>query len=597
MRLLNVLSLDFKEVTDPKFSGYAILSHTWVEGQEVSFQDWLLWRQKSPGWEEIERRSGHTKILDACEMTKEYNLEYLWVDTNCIDKVSSADLSEAINSMFKWYAKAAICFAYLADVNVDNYWGNNPERFYRRCIKTSRWFTRGWTLQELIAPHHIEFFSDNWTCIGSRISLSFTIHQITGIEEQYLDGSGSFRHASIASRMSWAARRKTSRIEDMAYALLGIFDIHMPLLYGEGEGAFIRLQEEILKVSTDQSIFAWEFVAQKDWEEEFEPHPSWVSVLAPSPICFRNSRDIKKTSHAGSPGALEIWTMTNLGLTMHLPLLATTNSRRFFGVLQCILGETSAWYLCIPFIKIEGELVRAAWPPGPLPLCRFQQQPCSVSVYLPRHHRHWSREDIWESSILPVSRGPRLLVFITFALEGHEMDGWITTPGAEFYSDHGFLLIENLECFEGVMIRLRQCDTTRRPFNAVIFSKPGSVKEDGEKAENYTYCQLWTEENDEVPSAWKEVKDSDDSDRVRRLLSGLLTNSMVLGAQERNRGVLMRTNPGGDMQAVLNKLTTPPAGQGLTGHRVTRFLVAPPIYRFFDFSATTTVVATILFLL
>ncbi|OIW27820.1 hypothetical protein CONLIGDRAFT_551906, partial [Coniochaeta ligniaria NRRL 30616] len=170
-------------------------------------------------------------------------LAYVWIDTICIDKSSSAELSEAINSMFKWYRNAAICYAYLSDV---------PQVR----LEYSRWFTRGWTLQEMIAPQELRFYDANWDALGTKSDLLDRLCDITGVDTTALRG-GNLRFFSVARKMSWASRRQTTREEDIAYCLLGIFDISMPLLYGEGSKAFIRLQEQIIKEYDDESLFAW----------------------------------------------------------------------------------------------------------------------------------------------------------------------------------------------------------------------------------------------------------------------------------------------------------------------------------------------------
>jgi hypothetical protein len=170
----------------------------------------------------------------------------------CIDKTSSAELSEAINSMFRWYQNAAVCYAFLSDV---------PSCMDASAVELNfakaRWFTRGWTLQELIAPENLIFFSMDWHPLGTKSQIHNILSSITGIEKKFLY-SKNLELASIAKKMSWAASRRTSRIEDIAYSLLGIFDVNMPLIYGEGKKAFKRLQEEILKTRTDDhSLFAW----------------------------------------------------------------------------------------------------------------------------------------------------------------------------------------------------------------------------------------------------------------------------------------------------------------------------------------------------
>ncbi|KAK0639127.1 hypothetical protein B0T16DRAFT_336794, partial [Cercophora newfieldiana] len=163
--------------------------------------------------------------------------------TCCIDKSSNTELCQAINSMYRWYREAVVCYTYLADV---------PERGFEE----SEWFDRGWTLQELIAPPLVVFFDAEWIRIGTKSSMSATISAVTCIPQKILLTS-NHADASVAQKMSWAAGRKTSVVEDRAYSLMGLFDISMPMIYGEGERAFVRLQEEILKMTDDLSIFVW----------------------------------------------------------------------------------------------------------------------------------------------------------------------------------------------------------------------------------------------------------------------------------------------------------------------------------------------------
>ncbi|OTA54153.1 HET-domain-containing protein, partial [Hypoxylon sp. EC38] len=240
MRLINTQSLELEEYFGDQIPLYAILSHTWGR-DEASFQGW-----QSP--DRPTSKEGYRKILDACKQARSDTLEYVWCDTVCIDKSSSAELSEAINSMFSWYNASAGCYVYLADVSSTE----NLESSFRN----SRWFTRGWTLQELLAPEIVVFYDREWTEIGSRNDLETIISEITKIPKRMM-GPRYMRSASIARKMSWVATRTTTRVEDMAYCMLGIFDLNMPLLYGEGIKAFIRLQEELIKVSNDQSIFCW----------------------------------------------------------------------------------------------------------------------------------------------------------------------------------------------------------------------------------------------------------------------------------------------------------------------------------------------------
>ena len=193
------------------------------------------------------------KVRQACAVARLDGWSQLWVDTSCIDKTSSSELSEAINSMFAWYRDAAVCYVYLADVPQSG----DPRR-RGSAFRHSRWFTRGWTLQELIAPQVVIFLAREWEIIGTKESLADLIEDITGIHRDVLMHRTSHNDVSVAARMSWAAERTTTRIEDQAYCLLGLFGIVMTPIYGEGEHAFTRLQEEILRRIPDDSIFAWE---------------------------------------------------------------------------------------------------------------------------------------------------------------------------------------------------------------------------------------------------------------------------------------------------------------------------------------------------
>jgi len=252
MRLLNVHTKKLEEFFDSAIPKYAILSHRWGSN-EVTFQD--LNAFDSQDWEAAavdSRGPGLLKIVYTCLQAEKNYLEYVWVDTCCIDKTSSAELSEAINSMFAWYQNSEVCYAYLDDVHTLS--DGNQDEFI-----ASKWFTRGWTLQELLAPPKLMFFGIDWKCLGKRNLLSTLLSRITNIPESFVMGLSDLRNASIASRMSWAADRETTRVEDMAYSLLGIFNVNMPLLYGESNKAFTRLQEEIIRGSDDQSIFAWQY--------------------------------------------------------------------------------------------------------------------------------------------------------------------------------------------------------------------------------------------------------------------------------------------------------------------------------------------------
>lgn len=224
---------------DKTLPPYAILSHTWGEdGDEVTFQDLENKTYKS--------KAGYYKIRFCGEQAEKNELEYFWVDTCCIDRSSSAELQEAITTMFSLYRNAARCYVYLPDVSVteDGLEDEAPPYTWESAFRSSRWFTRGWTLQELLAPTSVEFFSVQGTRLSDKKSLQAFIHEITGIPHHALQGA-DMTTFSIAERFSWAENRQTKRKEDKAYSLLGIFSVFMPLMYGEGNNAFTRLQEEV----------------------------------------------------------------------------------------------------------------------------------------------------------------------------------------------------------------------------------------------------------------------------------------------------------------------------------------------------------------
>jgi hypothetical protein len=234
-------SFELTTLDDNHALPYAILSHTWTAGQEVTY--------KELSEETGTNKPGYAKLRFCGERAAADGLEYFWVDTCCIDKTTSDELSTAINSMFRWYQRAACCYVYLTDVSVREEVAN-PETYrisWEQAFRHSRWFTRGWTLQELLAPASVEFFSREGKRLGSRISLEQEIHEITGIPTEVLRGQ-KLSEYSVEERMRWAAGRITTVKEDEIYSLLGIFGVFLPLIYGEGaQYATLRLKEEIQK--------------------------------------------------------------------------------------------------------------------------------------------------------------------------------------------------------------------------------------------------------------------------------------------------------------------------------------------------------------
>jgi hypothetical protein len=162
-------------------------------------------------------------------------------------KCDAVELQEAINSMFRWYQNAAKCYVYLSDVSTTK--RKSSERFsdcvWESAFRESRWFKRGWTLQELLAPKSVEFFSRDCKRLGDKRTLERQIHEVTTITIPALRGN-HLSQFDVGERLSWAENRQTTREEDKAYSMLGIFNIQMPLLYGEGEEkALKRLRREI----------------------------------------------------------------------------------------------------------------------------------------------------------------------------------------------------------------------------------------------------------------------------------------------------------------------------------------------------------------
>ena len=298
MRLLNTDTLELEYFASKDKPLYAILSHTWGK-EEVLYEDARRGGTQLRGC----KKGGIRKVLDSAAIARQDGYDYIWIDTCCIDKSSSAELSESINAMFSWYQRSDVCYVLLEDYV-----------HTKHNLQACRWFTRGWTLQELIAPRDVRFFDSTGVLFGTRVDLSLEIAEITGIDQQLLRSSGtratncfiphtltlrglrSCRQCwnaepsrelldsfSLSAKMSWSASRVTTRIEDIAYCLMGLFDVHMPLLYGESMRAFRRLQEEIVKQSNDKTILLWE-KQDKEGAEVFATHPN----------CFKSGRSYQQ---------------------------------------------------------------------------------------------------------------------------------------------------------------------------------------------------------------------------------------------------------------------------------------------------------------
>ncbi|KAJ2972599.1 hypothetical protein NUW58_g9152 [Xylaria curta] len=317
MLLINTETLKLEEFhgESPK---YAILSHTWGD-DEVTLQEFI------EAGEETKRKQGYTKILTACRQARLEDISYCWVDTCCIDKTSSAELSEAINSMFNWYKHAKICFAYLSDFDLDV----DVVQPVASRIAKCRWFTRGWCLQELIAPNELRFYDKNWRFVSDKKSMRVALSKITNIDQEVLEDSNRMLSRPIARRMSWASKRQTKRVEDIAYSLLGILDVNMPLLYGEGEKAFIRLQEEVIRKSNDLSIFAWSPPSRGG-------QSAYVDLLATSPALFEDCHSIEDGGLDDRTLSPSMFSLTNRGIQF------TTNN---LAVIEPQEGQERPYYV------------------------------------------------------------------------------------------------------------------------------------------------------------------------------------------------------------------------------------------------------------
>ncbi|CVK97668.1 related to beta transducin-like protein [Fusarium mangiferae] len=335
MRLINVENLKLETFIGGHIPPYAILSHRWGnDDEEVSFKDMT---------KGTTNKVGMTKVKGCCRQAKKDNLKYAWIDTCCIDKESSKELDEAINSMFQWYRRAAKCYTYMADVpHEQDIWESISS------FSASSWFTRGWTLQELLAPAEIHFFDETWSFIGTKEELASEIEDITGISRKFLLGWVDFHQASVAQRMSWASKRTTKRDEDIAYCLLGIFNVTMPMIYGEGRKAFERLQLKIMEQTTDDSILAWGVKVQgMEFESQTGPREDNTSagIFAKSPMDFAKcGRIVPKPL---DPTCITTFAVSGGYIRTSLKLQSTKNGVAY-GHLNCGLENTTEGNIAIP---------------------------------------------------------------------------------------------------------------------------------------------------------------------------------------------------------------------------------------------------------
>ena len=425
MRLINVKTLELEEFHDANQVKYAILSHRW-EDREVLFKD----VSGAIDYNRVRNMKGWYKIQQCCQQAALEGLEYAWVDTCCIDKSSSAELQETINSMYQWYTKADACYAFLSDVDANGQISRLSSVLKDQTMEIamdSKWFERGWTLQELLAPREVIFYDARWTRLGGRSTDAETISKRTRIPTKILRGKFPEKvdRPCIAEIMSWASQRRTTRPEDRAYSLLGLFDVNMPLLYGEGESAFFRLQEEILRYSDDQSIFVWDNIIGSEYP----------GLLAASPDCFEHSAPPgTRFSHPQEYPRRKPHAVTNEGISLELELYSVA-PRVYGAMLNAKLtyetedsSASGSWPASI-FLKrldVDGRYARI-----------MPQMASSLNSLRPPAAIYNEFEDNWEKKVITVvrsMRGKELVAYQThdlcafqIAQLGFEVDGIQTT--------------------------------------------------------------------------------------------------------------------------------------------------------------------------
>ncbi|TBU37284.1 hypothetical protein BD309DRAFT_631896 [Dichomitus squalens] len=306
------------------------------------------------------------KIRNVCAQARVDGFRWLWTDTCCIDKTNSVELSEAMASMYRWYECASNCYALLDDVpSVEVEDPRHPTSSFRR----SRWHRRGWTLQELIAPCSVIFLSKGWKVIGNKHTLADLIEEVTGIDRYVLTHERRVEDCSVACRMSWAAGRETRRVEDEAYCLMGIFGVYMPILYGEGRNAFLRLQEEIVKKTSDQSIFAWGTILD-DYrlgagaipasakERDSVPQSTSETLLASSPADFAGCAGISPISQQSFYERIGItatfpspYTRSCHGIRTKFPLISIAHTSSGFATLALLACQDKQGRIIALFLR------------------------------------------------------------------------------------------------------------------------------------------------------------------------------------------------------------------------------------------------------
>lgn len=379
MRLLHTKTRRFRDVSaDVPTPKYAILSHTWgVSNSEVSMKELQSLHDADTSSKvktEIKNRAGYDKIIRVCREAQSDGYDYVWIDTCCVADTYSEE-SEAVIGMFTWYRQAQVCYAWLRDVKA-----RKPDD-EKDCslvgekeLRKARWFTRGWTVLELVAPQKVEFFDKDWRFLGTRRTLKTLLSGITGIDELVLTGGEKLKDVSVAKRMGWMAGRQTRRAEDVVYSLMGIFNVSMPVLYGEGKKkAFQRLQDEIAKskdAKDDQTLHAWQPhgakpISDKHPLKRMEKDENGLSMYASDPADFVFDGSARIVSIAHSPLAVMDIGGSSIKATLKpMPL----HEDFFLAVLECRPYDKSNKHLAMVLEKRHGGYVRH----GKAPLVSYQ---------------------------------------------------------------------------------------------------------------------------------------------------------------------------------------------------------------------------------
>ncbi|KAL4062226.1 hypothetical protein J3A83DRAFT_4374755 [Scleroderma citrinum] len=362
---------------------YVILSHRWRN--EVDYKEMAnLAKLAKKEQDEVRGRDGYHKILKSCEQAKKDGFDWIWIDTCCINKENSSDVSEAINSMYSWCENSKRCYSYLHDVDGSVFPTEHDQWRYNTSTGWPEWFSRGWTLQELIAPREVQFFNQHWKPIGNKRNLTSILEKITHIPSVILsEGIITHGRPSVAQIMSWAANREVTRVEDRAYSLLGLFGVRLAILYGEGNSAFRRLQLEILRVYDDHSIFAWGHSRSTE---------RTGSVLADDPSVFSDCSEIVKMEPDEYIKSLGIEPSTDINAAQHDPLFSPS--------IITNLGIT----ICLPLTAGHGSpsVFEASLA------CRlaYGKEPLSIHLasFKSRYYRYFGDFEVIETSTLRYQR-------------------------------------------------------------------------------------------------------------------------------------------------------------------------------------------------